>query len=318
MSNLNAARIVTVFGGGGFIGRPVCEALLKQGVRLRVAQRKPRQAHDLQPLGSVGQVMLMAADVTRSDTVARAVEGADAAINLVGAFGGNLDAIHVEGARNIAEASDKTGVKALVHLSAIGVDEGSESDYSRTKALGEQAVRSAFKGATIVRPSVVFGAEDAFTNRFAGLANLPVLPVIAPDAKFQPVWVRDLAQVIAGAALDPAAHGGKTYEVGGPEILTMRQINEKIAAMTGKDPALFDLPDAASSLIAKFGFLPGAPLTRDQWIMLQSDNVATDATVWSALGHEPSKLDNIAPRWLQRFRIGGRFAAKREQERAKA
>ena len=148
-------KIVTVFGGGGFVGHSVCEALLKQGVRLRVAQRHPKRAHDLQPLGGVGQVMLVAADITRADTVARAVEGADAVINLVGAFDGNLDAIHVTGAKNIAEAAKKAGADAMVQLSAIGVDEESESDYSRTKALGEQAVRKAFKGATTIRPSVV-------------------------------------------------------------------------------------------------------------------------------------------------------------------
>ena len=313
----NSNTIVTVFGGGGFIGHPVCEALLKQGVRLRVAQRHPKRAHDLQPLGGVGQVMLMAADITRPDTVARAVEGADAVINLVGAFDGNLDAIHVTGAKNIAEAAKKAGAKAMVQLSAINVDEDSESDYSRTKALGEKAVRAAFKGATIIKPSVVFGSDDDFTNRFASLARLPVLPVIAPDTKFQPVWVRDLAQAIATAALNPGTHAGKTYEVGGPEVLTMRELNAKIADMAGLRPQMVDMPDAVASLIAKFGFLPGAPLSRDQWIMLQQDNVVTDTTDWaSAFGVDPSKLENVAPRWLGRFTPGGRFAQRRHGESA--
>ena len=308
----NSPKIVTVFGGGGFIGHPVCEALLKQGVRLRVAQRHPKRAHDLQPLGGVGQVMLMAADVTRPDTVARAVEGADAVINLVGAFDGNLDAIHVTGAKNIAEAAKNAGAAALVQLSAIGVSEDSESDYSRTKALGEQAAAKAFKGATIIRPSVVFGSDDDFTNRFASLARFPILPVLKPETKFQPVWVRDLAQAIAGAALDPKTHGGKTYEVGGPEVLTMRQLNEKIAAMAGLTPSIVDMPDAAGSLMSKFGFLPGAPISRDQWIMLQSDNVA-DSDKWvKAFDVAPSKLDNVAPRWLGRFTPGGRFAPRRQ------
>ena len=313
----NSNTIVTVFGGGGFIGHPVCEALLKQGVRLRVAQRHPKRAHDLQPLGGVGQVMLMAADITRPDTVARAVEGADAVINLVGAFDGNLDAIHVTGAKNIAEAAKKAGAKAMVQLSAINVDEDSESDYSRTKALGEKAVRAAFKGATIIKPSVVFGSDDDFTNRFASLARLPVLPLIAPDTKFQPVWVRDLAQAIATAALNPGAHAGRTYEVGGPEVLTMRELNAKIADMAGLRPQMVDMPDAVASLIAKFGFLPGAPLSRDQWIMLQQDNVVTDTTDWaSAFGVDPSKLENVAPRWLGRFTPGGRFAQRRHGESA--
>ena len=308
----NSPKIVTVFGGGGFVGHAVCEALLKNGARLRVAQRHPKRAHDLQPLGGVGQVMLVAADVTRPDTVARAVDGADAVINLVGAFDGNLDAIHVDGARNIAQAAKNAGANALVQLSAIGVDADSDSDYSRTKALGEDAVKKAFKGATILRPSVVFGSDDDFTNRFASLARFPVLPVLKPGTKFQPVWVRDLAQAIAGAALDPKTHAGKTYEVGGPEVLTMRQLNEKIAAMAGLDPMLVDLPDAAGNLMSKFGFLPGAPITRDQWIMLQTDNVA-DSDKWTkAFAVVPSKLENIAPRWLGRFTPGGRFAPRRQ------
>ncbi|WP_255554175.1 complex I NDUFA9 subunit family protein [Sphingomicrobium clamense] len=312
----NSNRIVTVFGGGGFIGMPVCEALLKQGVRLRVAQRHPKRAHDLQPLGGVGQVMLMAADITRPDTVARAVEGADAVINLVGTFDGNLDAIHVTGAKNIAEAAKKAGASSLVHLSAIGVDEESESHYSRTKALGEQAVRKAYKGATIIKPSVVFGANDDFTNRFASLARFPMLPVLKPETKFQPVWVRDLALAIAGAALDPKTHGGKSYEVGGPEVLTMHELNRKIADMAGLSPAIVDLPDAAGSLMSKFGFLPGAPITRDQWIMLQSDNVAANNKWVKAFGVDPSKLETIAPRWLGRFTPGGRFAHRRSSENA--
>lgn len=313
MSDLFAPRIVTVFGGGGFIGHPLVEMLLKEGARVRIAQRHPKRAYDLQPLGGVGQLMFMAADITRPETVARAVEGADAVVNLVGVFG-NMDAVHVAGARNIAEAAAAAGAESLVHLSAIGVSEDSESDYSRTKAQGEAAVRKAFPGATIIRPGVVFGADDDFTNKFAGLARFPLVPVVAPTTKFQPVWVRDVAAAIAGAALDPKAHGGKTYEVGGPETMTMRELNEKIADMSGLSPSFIDMPDAASATLAKFGFLPGAPLTRDQWIMLQKDNVAADNGWCDAFGIAPTKLETVAPRWLGRFRPGGRFAPGRAHD----
>ena len=160
-------KLITVFGGGGFIGRYVCEALMKQGARLRVAERHPRRAWFLQPLGSVGQVSAIAADLARPETIARAVEGADAVINLVGIFKGNLELIHVHGAGRLATAAKAAGAKSFVHISAIGSDPESKSDYGRTKGQGEQAVRAAFPGATIIRPSVVFGQEDQFTNRFA-------------------------------------------------------------------------------------------------------------------------------------------------------
>ena len=225
--------LITIFGGGGFIGRYVCEELLKTGARLRVAVRDPRRAWFLQPLGSVGQASAIAADLTKPATVERAVEGADAVINLVGVFKGDLEAVHVQGAGRLAAAAKKAGAKALVHISAIGVDAESESTYSQTKARGEQAVRAAFPKATIIRPSTVFGPEDDFTNRFAAMADLPLLPVIAPRSRFQPVYVRDLARAIADAALAPGVHGGKTYELAGPEAMSMRELNERIAASKG-------------------------------------------------------------------------------------
>jgi len=304
--------LVTVFGGGGFIGRYVCEALLRQGVRLRVAQRDPRQAYFLQPLAAVGQLDFVAADLNHRASVERAVEGADAVINLVGILKGKFDAVHVAGARTAAEAAARAGAAAFVQVSAIGADAASPSAYGRSKAAGEEAVRAAFPTATIIRPSLVFGREDQLTNRFAQMAKLPILPVIAGSTKFQPIYVADLAGAIAAAALDPATHGGKTYELGGPEVMTMRTLNERIAALAGQSPDIAPVPDFAAGLMAKFGFLPGAPLTSDQWAMLQRDNVAAPgAPGLEAFGITPTPLAAVAPAWLDRFHRGGRFAPRR-------
>ena len=303
--------LITIFGGGGFIGRYVCEELLKSGARLRVAQRDPRKSFFLQPLGGVGQVGFTSADLARPATIERAVEGASAVINLVGIFKGNLDAIHVEGAGRAAAAARDAGATAFVQVSAIGADPDSASEYGRTKGLGEEAVRAAFPSATIIRPSVVFGAEDDFTNRFASLARLPILPVIAPKTRFQPVYVRDLGQAIAKAALEPQRFGGQSYDIAGPDVMTMRELNARIAALAGQSPGLVEMPDFVAGAMAKLGFLPGAPLTRDQWTMLQRDNVAADgASGLDAFGIVPTALETVAPDWLGRFHKGGRFAPR--------
>ena len=303
--------LITIFGGGGFIGRYVCEALVKAGARLCVAGRDPRKSYFLQPLGQVGQIGLVRADLTRSDTIEHAVAGANAVINLVGSFKGNLDVVHVAGAGHAAAAARAAGASSFVQVSALGADPDAASDYGRTKGLGERAVRHAFPDATIIRPSVVFGPEDDFTNRFAAMSRFPVLPVIAPRTRFQPLFARDLGRAIAMAALDPQRHGGKTYELGGPETLTMRELNARIAAMAGQSPEMVELPDFVASGMAKFGFLPGAPLSSDQWKMLQSDNVAADgASGLEAFGIVPTTLDAVAPEWLGRFVSGGRFAAR--------
>lgn len=311
MPPMRDPQLITVFGGGGFIGRYVCEALLKAGARLRVAERHPRRAWFLQPLGGVGQVSTIAADLGRPETIAAAVEGADAVINLVGIFKGNLPLIHVEGAEKLAAAAKATGAGAFVHISAIGADINSPSEYGRSKGDGEQAVRTTFPNATIVRPSTVFGPEDHFTNRFASMARLPFLPVIAPKTRFQPVFVRDLGRAIAAAALNPGKHGGRIYELAGPDVFTMRELNAEVAALAGQSPELVDLPDFMASIIATFGFLPGAPLSWDQWLMLRKDNVASgDQPGFKAFGIEPTPLAAAAPEWLGRFRKGGRFAPR--------
>jgi len=303
--------IVTVFGGTGFVGRYVCEYLFKSGVRVRVATRDPRQAYFIQPLSGVGQLGPMRADLNDRKSVARAVAGADSVINLTGSFG-KMQAVHVEGAKAIAEAARDAGAKALVHVSAIGADAGSDSNYGRTKGEGENAVRDAFPGATIIRPSLVFGPEDDLTNRFARFARLPVLPVLAPKTRFQPVYVRDLARAIALAALDPKAHAGKTYEIAGPEKMTMLELNQAIARLSGKSPDFVQLPNIAGALMSSVGFLPGAPLTKDQWKMLQRDNVAAPgAPGLREFGIEPTPLGAVADEWLGRYRGGSRFQGRR-------
>ncbi len=312
-------RIVTVFGGGGFIGRYVCEYLMKAGARVRVASRDPRQAYFIQPLGQVGQFGFVRADTTNRASVDRALEGATVVVNLPGVFGKAMRSVHVGGARNVAEAAKAAGAKAVVHISAIAADPKSESDYGRTKGEGELAVRKAYPKATIIRPSLVFGPDDDLTNRFAALAQLPILPVIAPNARFQPVYVRDLAQAIAQAALDPQRHAGKLYEIGGPQVMTMRELNEVIVKASGSHTNLVDMPDSVAGMLASFGWVPGAPLTRDQWLMLKRDNVpAKGALGLEAFGVEPAPLAAVAPEWLGRFHKGGRFGGRHSKPPAAA
>lgn len=300
--------LVTVFGASGFVGRYVCEALLKRGARVRVAEHDPRKAWFLQPLGGVGMVTRMVADFTKPDTAVYAVKGADAVINLVGVFKGDLDTIHVKTPRAIAEAAKAEGA-AFVHISAIGADAESESGYGRTKGHGEDAVRTAYAITTIIRPSTVFGAEDQFTNRFAGMAKLSYLPVVAPNTKLQPLFVRDLGVAIAKAALEPSIHSGKTYELAGDEVMSMHDLLAEIGRLAYQSPTLVDLPDFLSSAIAALGFIPGWPITRDQWIMLQKNNVASGKYPgFKAFGINPTPMDAVAGEWLSRFREGGRFA----------
>ena len=308
---INASEThVTVFGGSGFVGRYVCEALMKAGVRLRVAVRDPRNAYFLQPLAGVGQLGAVRADVLKPHYVERAVDGADAVVNLIGSFE-DMYEIHVDGARNVAESAKNAGASALVHVSAIGADPDSQSEYGKTKGEGEEAVRAAYPGATIIRPSLVFGAEDDLTNRFARLARFPVVPVLAPKTRFQPVFVRDLAKAIAAAALQPALHSGKTYEIAGPEVLSMIDLNRRIASIAGHSPDFVELPNIAGAIISTFGFLPGAPLTSDQWAMLKHDNVASAGSAGlTDFGIEPTPLGAVAGEWLARYRSGSRFASR--------
>ncbi len=305
-------RLVTLFGGGGFVGRYVAQALYRTGVRVRIAQRDPGQAFFLKPLGGLGQTHFVACDIRKPDQVIAAVRGSDAVVNLVGVFR-NPYAVNVDGARHVAEAARDAGVHALVHLSAIGADPSAKSDYGRSKGEGEEAVRAAFPGATLIRPSIVFGQEDDFVNRFAALARLlPVVPVIRGDTKFQPVYVADVGRAVCAAALDPTTHGAKTYELGGPEVMAMRTLNQRIGEATGHRRTLVDVPDAlASAMAGLFGWLPGAPMTWDQWLMLQHDNVVSPgARGLKELGVAPTPLAAVAEEWLTSYRRHGRFAVK--------
>lgn len=302
-------RLVTLFGGSGFIGRYAAQALLASGARVRFAERDPRRAYRLKPLGGLGQSQFVAADLRRPDTVARAVEGAHSVVNLVGVFGRDMARIHVEGARTIAEASAKAGVEALVHISALGADAASPAVYAQSKAAGEAAVRGAFPQATILRPSTVFGQEDQFLNRFAQLiARLPVVPVLRAGVRFQPVFVADVAEAIRMAATDPGRFGGVNAELGGPDTLTMSELHHWLAATLHRHARFAELPDIVGATIARAGFLPGAPIDWDQWLMLQRDAVvAPDAPGLALFGIAPTPLATVAPAWLVRYRRQGRF-----------
>ena len=305
-------ELVTVFGGGGFIGRYVCETLLKRGVRVLIAQRNPRQAFFIQPLGQVGQFGFERADITNVASVRNAVHGASAVVNLCGLFGAKMQRVHVDGARNVAEAASAAGIGSLVQVSAIGASTESQSAYGRTKGEGEEAVRGAYPGATIIRPSLVFGPEDDLTNRFAAMARLPFLPVIAGKRNFQPVYVRDLGKAIALAALDPKQFGGRTYEIGGPQVMSMVDLHKAILEITGQTPEIAPLPDLFGDLLSRFGWLPGAPLTRDQWLMLQRDNVPSgELPGLEAFGINATPLAAVGYEWLGRFHKGGKFAGRR-------
>lgn len=306
-------KLITIFGGGGFLGRHITQHLTAAGARVRIAQRNIRIAQDVKPLGNLGQTQLIAADIRKPDTVARAVHGADAVINLVGILKGDFDAFHHEGAANVARAAAAAGARALVHVSAIGADAGSKSAYGRSKAEGEAAVRAAFPSATILRPSIVFGREDQFVNRFAGLiASLPIVPIIGGKARFQPVYVDDVAEAVKRSLMDPAQFGGRTFELGGPEAISMAELNKRIAREVGEEPSFVDMPDSLSGLMAGLtGWLPGAPITRDQWAMLQSDNVVADgAEGLDAFGITPTPMAAVIGDYLVRFRKHGRFGAR--------
>jgi NADH dehydrogenase len=307
-------RLITIFGGSGFIGRYVVQNLARAGVRIRCAERDPKRAWFLKPLGFPGQIQLVPADIRDADTVARSVARADVVINMVGILKGDLEAFHVTGAAQVAQAAAQARCSGLVHISAIGADPHSVSDYGRSKGRGEEAVRAAFPAATIIRPSIVFGPEDNFISRFAAMGRqLPVLPVMAPNAQFQPVYVSDLGRAIAAASLEPRRHEGQVYELGGPQVFTMAELNATISRLTGREgKATAVIPDKVGGLMAKLtGWMPGAPITMDQWRMLQVPNVVADgAKGFEAFGIRPQPFEAIAGTWLTAYRKGGRFSVK--------
>lgn len=308
------ARVITVFGGSGFIGRYLVKRLAKTGAVLRIGVRDPGVAKFLKPLGDVGQIYPFKADLGDDAAVAAAVAGADAVVNLVGILyekrRGDFTRIHVDAAARIARAAKAAGVARLVHMSALGADAKSDSDYARTKAEGEAAVRAAFPDATIFRPSVVFGPEDAFFNRFAGMTRfLPAIPMIGGGAtQFQPVYVGDVADALFRGVEDPATVG-KTYELGGPRVYSFEQILDLILSETGRHRGKMEVPFFIANLQATFlELLPVPPLTRDQVKLLQRDNVVSGSVPGlRELGIEPTAAEIILPTYLDRFRKGGRF-----------
>ncbi|MCO6418491.1 complex I NDUFA9 subunit family protein [Siccirubricoccus sp. KC 17139] len=312
MRGSTVRKIATVFGGSGFIGRYLVKRLAERDYVVRVAVRDPAGARFLQTQGRVGQIVPLAASLGEAPAVARAVAGADLVVNLVGILAekkaGDFDRIHAAGARTVAEAAAAAGVERLVHVSALGADPASPSAYGRSKAAGEAAVRAAFPGATILRPSIVFGPEDQFFNRFAALGRmLPcVMPVIAGGTRFQPVYVGDVADAVVAAAERPEA-AGQTYELGGPRVMTMREVLAYVLEATGHRRRLVELPEALVKLQVALGrLLPNPPLTEDQLRMLQRDNVVAEgAPGFAALGLHPKAVEAVVPGYLARFRPGG-------------
>jgi uncharacterized protein YbjT (DUF2867 family) len=322
-SNLasNQETLVTVFGGSGFLGRNVVRALAKRDYRIRVAVRQPELAGHLQPIGRVGQIHAVQANLRYPASVEAAMRDSQIAINLVGILteGGaqSFEAVQAKGAETIAKAASAVSAR-MVHVSAIGADENSLSGYGRSKAAGEKAVLAAVPSATILRPSVVFGPEDQFTNRFAALARIsPMLPLIGGGVtRMQPVYVGDVATAVADA-VDGKAKPGATYELGGPEVLTLREIMQIILTITERNRMLVPLPFGLAKLQALFlQFAPGAlKLTPDQVALLRSDNVVSDAAkaaglTLEGLGIAADSMEAIAPQYLWRFRAAGQFQRK--------
>jgi NADH dehydrogenase len=301
-----ADKLVTIFGGGGFLGRYISAALLHRGARLRIAERNPKNAQHIKPHANLGQVQFASADITRPETLDRVVAGSDAVINLVGILNGRFDAVQAKGAAHVAAAAARAGARAMVHMSAIGADAASSSAYGRSKGEGEAAVFAAFPSATIMRPSIVFGREDAFVNKFAQMiVSFPIIPVISGQTRFQPVYVGDVAAAVAAVLSDPAAHGGRTFELGGPEIISMRALNERIAQLAHRRKHFVAVPGFAARLLS---LIPGGPITGDQLKMLAQDNVVGDAMPGLAeLGVAPTPLGAVAPGWMDQYRPHGRF-----------
>ncbi|MDP1739132.1 MAG: complex I NDUFA9 subunit family protein [Caulobacter sp.] len=315
--------LVTVFGGTGFVGRQVVRSLARQGFRVRVAARNVGRGYRLRMLGDVGQIEVVQANVRNAASVGRALDGAEACVNLVGVLyeGGRqgFQSLHAMGSKTIAEAAEARGVVRFVQVSALGADIDSPSKYARTKAMGEAAVRELIPSAVILRPSVVFGPEDSFFNRFAGMATFsPALPLPGGGAtRFQPAYVADVAAAVAKALTDPDC-AGRTYELGGPGVFTFRELMDFVLRETGKSRLLVPLPWGVASLIGQAAALTavvGIPpvLTKDQVALLKSDNVVSDgAPGFADLGITPRSIEAIAPSYLYRYRKGGQYAATPE------
>ncbi len=320
MTEIPSETLVTVFGGSGFLGRHVVRALAREGYRIRPAVRRPDLAGHLQPLGRVGQIHAVQANLRYPGSIEAAVRGADVVINLVGVLfergKQGFEAVQAEGAHQVALAAQAEGAR-LIHVSALGADPDSTSLYARSKAEGEAAVLGAAPDATIFRPSILFGPEDDFFNRFAALARIsPALPLIGGGhTKFQPVFVGDVARAILKAA-SGGAKGGMLYELGGPEVKTFRELMEYVLAVTERRRLLVPLPFGLARLKATFlQLMPTPLLTRDQVELLRTDNIVSQAALAdgrtiAALGIEPAAMEAIVPSYLWRFRKTGQFRGR--------
>lgn len=311
-------RVATVIGGSGFIGRHFVKRLAKTGTVIRVAGRHPSRSTFLRVMGSVGQIVPIAVNLEDDASVAAAVHGADLVVNLAGILHesgrSTFAAVQAEAPGRIGRAAREAGATRLVHVSAIGADAASASHYARSKAEGEQALSQAFPEATILRPSVVFGPEDQFFNRFARMAMAaPVLPLIGGGGtRFQPVYVGDVADAIMAAIRDPASRG-RTYELGGPRVYTLREVMELVLDVTHRHRRMVNLPWSVAEFQARLlGLLPNPPLTSDQVELLKHDNVVSpDRPGLADLGISPTAAEVILPTYLDRFRRGGRFSDQR-------
>ena len=316
-----APGLITVFGGSGFVGSQVVQDLARRGWRIRVAVRRPDRAWKLQTSGHVGQIQAVRCDATDPDQVVAALQGADAAINLIGvlyeAGKRSFQALHVDAARNIAVACAAVRIERLVHVSALGANPESDSKYACTKAAGEMAVREFKPDAVIIRPSIVFGAGDSFLNRFAAMATMsPALPLIGGGrTRFQPIYVGDVAEAIVRAVERPDA-AGRTFELGGPEIMTFEEVLKLVLRETRRRDGLIPLPFFAARAIGSLAQVSSvvgiAPvLTHDQVVLLEADNVVSDgAEGLTELGIEPTGIEAIAPSYLWRYRRGGQFSER--------
>lgn len=317
---LQTPKLVVVFGGSGFVGRHVVQALARRGYRIRVAVRRPDLAGHLQPLGNVGQIQPVQANVRVRWSVDRAVQGADHVVNLVAILHESgrqkFDAVHEFGSRAIAEAARSVGA-GLTHISALGADLKSQSDYARTKALGEKAVLETIADAVILRPSINFGPEDSFFNRFANMARFsPMLPLIGGGlTKFQPVYVGDVAEAVA-RSVEGKVKGGQIYELGGPQVLTFRQCMQELLTVIERKRLLVPVPWWVANLQASIlGLLPNPLLTKDQVLQLREHNIVSEAAdredrTLAGLGIQPQSIGTILPSYLWRFRAAGQFQRK--------
>lgn len=314
ITNPLADKLVTIFGGSGFIGRHVAEDLLQHNARVRIASRNPQEAFSLKPLAKLGQLQFARCNLLDEASVRACVDGSHAVVNLVGSFEGDLMKLMGEAAGTLAKAAKEAGTHSFVQISAIGADRDGETEYAQAKALGEELVRGAFPEATILRPSILFGPDGGILQMFAGLiSSFPVLPVFAPDSPLQLVHVDDVAAAIARVLVDPAEHAGKTYELAGPDRWTMLDLNQRIAKAQRRKRTFLPMPDRAS---AAFAAVPGTPMNMDQWRMLKQGSTADgDCPGFDALGIQPRPLELVIERYMVHFRKHGRFADKLDTAR---